>query len=47
METMMGSANARKLLNDFIVSLPTHRRAVIDEEITHSDLSESVHHLKK
>ena len=46
METMMDSADARKLLDDIIVSLPTHRRADIDEEITYSDLSERVHHLK-
>ena len=37
METMMDSADARKLLEDIIVILPTHRRAVIDEEITYSD----------
>ena len=46
METMMDSANARKLVNDIFESLPTHRRAVSDEEIACSDLSERVHHLK-
>ena len=45
-ETMMDSPNARKLLNDIIESLPTRGRAVINEEITCSDLSEGVHHLK-
>ena len=28
------------------LSLPTHRKAVTDEEITYSDLSERIHHLK-
>ena len=37
METMMDSADAKRLLDDIIESLPTHRRAVIDEEITYSD----------
>ena len=46
METMMDSADAKRLLDDIIESLPTHRRAVIDEEIAYSDLSERVHHLK-
>ena len=46
METMMDSAYAKRLLDDVIESLPTHRRAVIDEEISYSDLSERVHHLK-
>ena len=30
----------------FVTSLPTHRRAVVDEEVTYLDLSEIVHHLK-
>ena len=46
METTMGSMAARKLVESIITSLPTHRRAVIDEEVTYSDLSERVHHLK-
>ena len=46
METMMGSADARTLLDDIIESLLAHRRAVIDEEITYSDLIERLHHLK-
>ena len=46
METMMDSAHARRLLGDIIESLPAHRRALIDEGITYSDLSERVHHLK-
>ena len=46
METMMDSADAKRLLDDIIESLPTHRRKVIDEEITYSDLNERVHHLK-
>ena len=45
-ETMMGSADARKRLKDIFESLPSHGRAVIDEEITYSDLSERIHHLK-
>ena len=32
METMMDSANARKLVNDIFESLSTHRRSVIDEK---------------
>ena len=46
METMMDSADAKKLLCETFGSLPAHRRKVIDEEITYSDLSETVHHLK-
>ena len=46
METMIDSAPARRLVDGIITSLPTHRRAVIDEEVTYSDLSERVHHLK-
>ena len=46
METMMDSVAARKLVEGIIMSLPTHRRAVIDEEVTYSDLSERVHQLK-
>ena len=46
METMMGSADAKKLLGEIFGSLPAHRRKVIDEEVTYSDLSETVHHLK-
>ena len=46
METMMDSADARKLSDNSTESLPAHRRAVIDEEITYSDLIEKVHHLK-
>ena len=42
----MNSVVARKMVHDIIGSLPTHRRAVIDEEVTNSDLSERVHHLK-
>ena len=42
METMMGSADARKLVDGIITSLPAHRRAVIDEEVTYADLSEMV-----
>ena len=45
METMMDGA-AKRLLDDIIESLPAHRRAVIDEEITYSDSLERVHHLK-
>ena len=41
----MDSADARRLLDNIIESLPALRRAVIDEEITYSDLSERVHHL--
>ena len=40
------SADAKRLLDDIIECLLAHRRAVIDEEITYSDLSERVHHLK-
>ena len=46
METMMDSMAAEKLVGSIITSLPTQRRAVIDEEVTCSDLSERVHHLK-
>ena len=47
MQTMMGSADARRLLDSIIESLLAHRRAVIDEEkITYSDMNERVHHLK-
>ena len=45
-ETMMGRADARKLVDGIITSLPAHRRALIDEEVHYSDLSEMVHHLK-
>ena len=45
METMMDSVTARKLEDGIITSLPTHGRAVIDQEVTYSDLSERVHHL--
>ena len=44
METMMDSMAARKLSEGIITSLPTHRRAVTDEEATYSDLSDRVHH---
>ena len=46
METMMDSADAKQLLDDIFDGLPAHRRKVIDEEITYSDLSERVRHLK-
>ena len=46
METMMESADAKRVLDDIIKRLPTHRRALIDEEITYSDLNERVHHLQ-
>ena len=46
MEIMTESVDARKLLDDIIVSLLAHRRVVMDEEITYSDLSERVQHLK-
>ena len=46
MKTMMDSMAARKMVEGTIPNLPTHRRAVIDEEVTYSDLSERVHHLK-
>ena len=46
METMTDIATARKIVDGIINSLPTHRRAVIDEELTYSDLSERVRHLK-
>ena len=46
METMMDSADAKQQLDDIFDSLPAHRRKVIDEEITYSDLSEKVHHMK-
>ena len=42
----MDSMAARKLVEGIITSLPTHRRAVTDEEVTYSDLSGRVHHLK-
>ena len=45
-DTMMGSADARKILKDIFESLPTHKRSVIDEQITYSDLSERIHHLR-
>ena len=41
----MGSRGARRLLIENVDRLPTHRRAVIDEEITLSDQSERVRHL--
>ena len=43
---MMDSMAAIKLVEGIITSLPKHGRAVIDEEVTHSDLSERVRHLK-
>ena len=46
METMMGSADARKILKDILESLPSHRRAILDEEVTYSDLSERLYPLK-
>ena len=46
METMMDGADARRVIDNIISSLLAHRRGVIDEEITYSDLSERVHHLK-
>ena len=46
METTTGTADARKLLDKIIESLPAHRRADIDEEITYSGLSDRLHHLK-
>ena len=39
METVMENADARRLLDNVISSLPAHRRAFIDEEVTYSDLS--------
>ena len=39
METVMETADARRLLDNVISSLPAHRRAFIDEEVTYSDLS--------
>ena len=46
METMMDSANAGKILKKILESLPSHRRAIIDEKTIYSDLSERIHHLK-
>ena len=37
---------AIKLVDGIITSLPTHGRAVMDEEVTYSDLSERVRHSK-
>ena len=42
----MDSMGARKMVEGIITSLLTHRSAVRDEEVTYSDLSEKVHHLK-
>ena len=41
----MDSRDARRLLTKNFDRLPTHRRAVIDEEIALSDQSERVRHL--
>ena len=46
METLMDSADAKKLLDDTIESLRAHRRVVIDEDITYSDLNERVRHME-
>ena len=46
METMIESATARKNVDGIIGSRPTQRRAVIGKDVTSSDLSERVHHLK-
>ena len=46
METVMGSASARKILNDIYESLPTQRRTVVYEGISYSDFIERVHQLK-
>ena len=43
MENMMDSADARKFIDNIISSLLAHGRAVIDEEITYSDLHARVH----
>ena len=45
METVMDSMAARRLVEGIFTSLPTHARAVKDEEGTYSVLSERVHHL--
>ena len=42
----MDSMAARKMVEGIITNLPTHRRAVIDEEVTYSDLSEKMRHWK-
>ena len=34
MDTMVDSADAKKLLGEIFENLPTHRRRVIDEETT-------------
>ena len=46
MDTMVDGMTARKLVDGTITSLPTHRRALIDEKVTYSDMNERVHHLK-
>ena len=46
METLMDSADVRKMLSVILESLPKRRRDVIDEEITYSDLNGRVHHMK-
>ena len=46
LETMLDSAAARRMLAETLDGLPTHRRALIDEERTLSDVSERVHHMK-
>ena len=45
-ETVMDTVDARKRIDSIISSLLAHRRAVIGEEVTHSDLSERVRRLK-
>ena len=46
MVTMMDSASARRMLTDILNGLPTHRRALIDEEATLSDLGVRGRHMK-
>ena len=46
METMMDSADARKILKDILQNLPAHRREIIVEGVTFSDLGERVLHMK-
>ena len=36
----------KDIVKDIFEGLPSHRRSVIDEQITLSDMSERIHHLK-
>ena len=42
----MNSVAAKRTFTEILDNIPTHRRRVIEEETTLSDMSERVHHMK-